>query len=43
LGRPALAYDAHLNGLQTFPWFASAVILPHMVGPSRIADILAVV
>ena len=31
---------AHLNGLETFPWFASA----HMVGgPSRIADILAVV
>jgi uncharacterized MAPEG superfamily protein len=38
------AYGAHLNGLETFPWFASAVIVAHMVsGPSRIADVLAVV
>jgi uncharacterized MAPEG superfamily protein len=35
------AYGAHLNGLETSPWFASAA---HTVGgPSRIADILAVV
>jgi uncharacterized MAPEG superfamily protein len=40
----ARAYGAHLNGLETFPWFASAVIVAHMVsGPSRIADVLAVV
>jgi uncharacterized MAPEG superfamily protein len=38
------AYGAHLNGLETFPWFAAAVIVAHMVGgPSRIADVLAVV
>ena len=36
------AYGAHLNGLETFPWFASAVIVAHMVGgPSRMADVLA--
>jgi uncharacterized MAPEG superfamily protein len=40
----ARAYGAHLNGLETFPWFASAVIVAHMIaGPSRIVDILAVV
>ena len=39
-----LAYGAHLNGMETFPWFAAAVIVSHMVGgPSRMADILAVV
>ena len=43
-GRSARAYGAHLNGLETFPWFASAVIVAHMiVGPSRIADLLAVI
>ena len=43
-GRSARAYGAHLNGLETFPWFASAVIVAHIVGgASRIADILAVV
>jgi uncharacterized MAPEG superfamily protein len=37
------AYGAHLNGLETFPWFAAAVIVSHMIGgPSRIADVLAV-
>jgi uncharacterized MAPEG superfamily protein len=44
IGQSARAYGAHLNGLETFPWFASAVIVAHMIGgPSRIADILAVV
>ena len=44
IGKAARAYGAHLNGLETFPWFAAAVIVAHMVGgPSRIADILAVV
>jgi uncharacterized MAPEG superfamily protein len=43
-GRSMRAYGAHLNGLETFPWFAAAVIVSQMVGgPSRIADILAVV
>jgi uncharacterized MAPEG superfamily protein len=43
-GQSARAYGAHLNALETFPWFASAVIVAHMVsGPSRIADVLAVV
>jgi uncharacterized MAPEG superfamily protein len=42
-GESLRAYGAHLNGLETFPWFAAAVIVAHMVGgPSRIADILAV-
>jgi uncharacterized MAPEG superfamily protein len=42
-GRSQLAYGAHLNGLETFPWFAAAVIVSHMIGgPSRAADILAV-
>ena len=41
--RSLRAYGAHLNGLETFPWFAAAVIVSHIVGgPSRIADILAV-
>jgi uncharacterized MAPEG superfamily protein len=44
VGPSARAYGAHLNGLETFPWFAAAVIVAHMVGgPSRIVDILAVV
>lgn len=44
VGQAARAYGAHLNGLETFPWFAAAVIVAHMVGgPSRVADILAVV
>ena len=43
-GQSIRAYGAHLNGLETFPWFAAAVIVAHMVGgPSRIADVLAVV
>ena len=43
-GKSVRAYGAHLNGLETFPWFAAAVIVAHMVGgPSRIADVLAVV
>ena len=41
--RSLRAYGAHLNGLETFPWFAAAVIVSHMVGGrSRIVDILAV-
>ncbi len=44
VGQSVRAYGAHLNGLETFPWFAAAVIVAHMVGgPSRVADILAVV
>ena len=44
VGQSVRAYGAHLNGLETFPWFAAAVIVAHMVGgPSRIADILAIV
>jgi len=44
VGKSVRAYGAHLNGLETFPWFAAAVIVAHMVGgPSRIADVLAVV
>ena len=43
-GRSARAYGAHLNGLETFPWFASAVIVAHMIaGPSRVVDILAAI
>jgi uncharacterized MAPEG superfamily protein len=42
--RSGRAYGAHLNGLETFPWFAAAVIVAHMVGgPSRIVDVLAVI
>jgi uncharacterized MAPEG superfamily protein len=43
-GQSLRAYGAHLNGLETFPWFAAAVIVAHMVaGSSRIVDVLAVV
>ncbi|MGO9422146.1 MAPEG family protein [Roseiarcus sp.] len=43
-GQSVRAYGAHLNGLETFPSFAAAVIVAHMIsGPSRIADVLAVV
>ena len=43
-GQSIRAYGAHLNGLETFPWFAAAVIVAHIVGgPSRIADALAIV
>ena len=43
-GQAARAYGAQLNGFETFPWFAAAVIVAHMIGgPSRIVDILAVV
>ena len=43
-GQSMRAYGAHLNGLETFPWFAAAVIVSQVVGgPSRIVDILAVV
>lgn len=42
-GRSMRAYGAHLNGLETFPWFAAAVIVAQIFGgPSRIADSLAV-
>jgi uncharacterized MAPEG superfamily protein len=44
IGQSVRAYGAHLNGLETFPWFAAAVIVAHMVGgPSRIVDILTVI
>ena len=44
VGQSMRAYGAHLNGLETFPWFAAAVIVAHMVaGPSRIVDVLAVI
>ena len=43
-GHSVRACGAHLNALETFPWFAAAVIVAHMVGgPSRTADVLAVV
>jgi uncharacterized MAPEG superfamily protein len=43
-GRAARAYGAQLNGFETFPIFAAAVIVSHVVGgPSSAADILAVV
>jgi uncharacterized MAPEG superfamily protein len=41
--RSLRAYGAHLNGFETFPLFAAAVIVAHVVGgPSRAADLLAV-
>ncbi|RBP05171.1 putative MAPEG superfamily protein [Roseiarcus fermentans] len=43
-GRSIRAYGAHLNALETFPVFAAAVIVAHVVGgPSRAADVLAIV
>ena len=43
-GRAARAYGAQLNGFETFPIFAAAVIVSHVVGgPSIAANILAVV
>lgn len=43
-GQSIRAYGAHLNALETFPFFAAAVIVAHMVGgPSRLVDVLAVV
>ncbi len=43
-GQSIRAYGAHLNALETFPVFAAAVIVAHMVGgPSRFVDLLAVV
>jgi len=42
--RSVRAYGAQLNGFETFPFFAAAVIVAHMIGgPSRAADILAVI
>jgi uncharacterized MAPEG superfamily protein len=42
-GRSARAYGAQRNGFETFPIFAAAVIVAHMLGgPSRLADGLAV-
>ena len=42
-GRAARAYGAQLNGFETFPLFAAAVIVSHVVGgPSATANILAV-
>ena len=43
-GQAARAYGAQLNGFETFPLFAAAVIVSHIVGgPSTAANILAVV
>ena len=43
-GQAARAYAAQLNGFETFPLFAAAVIVSHMVGgPSSATNILAVV
>ena len=43
-GRAARAYGAQLNGFETFPLFAAAVIVSHVVGgPSATANTLAVV
>ena len=43
-GRAARAYGAQLNGFETFPLFAAAVIVSHVVGgPSLTANVLAVV
>ena len=41
--RSSRAFGAQLNGFETFPIFAAAVIVEHMVGgPSRFADIMAI-
>jgi uncharacterized MAPEG superfamily protein len=41
-GQAARAYGAQLNGFETFPLFAAAVIVSHMVGgPSAVANVLA--
>jgi uncharacterized MAPEG superfamily protein len=43
-GQGARAYGAQLNAFETFPFFAAAVIVAHMIGgPSRIVDLLAVI
>ena len=43
-GQAARAYGAQLNGFETFPLFAAAVIVSHIVGgPSTAANILAVI
>ena len=43
-GQAARAYGAQLNGFETFPLFAAAVIVSHVVGgPSATANTLAVV
>jgi uncharacterized MAPEG superfamily protein len=42
-GRSARAYGAQLNGFETFPLFAAAVIVSHVVGgPSATTNALAV-
>jgi uncharacterized MAPEG superfamily protein len=43
VGRQARAYGAQLNGFETFPLFAAAVIVSHVVaGTSMTTNILAV-
>jgi uncharacterized MAPEG superfamily protein len=43
-GQAARAYGAQLNGFETAPFFAAAVLVAHVVGgPSRVADVLAIV
>ena len=42
-GQAARAYGAQLNGYETFPPFATAVIVSHIVGgPSATTNVLAV-
>ena len=42
-GLPARAHGAHLNHFETFPFFAAAVIVAHVVsGPSALVNWLAV-
>jgi uncharacterized MAPEG superfamily protein len=43
-GQAARAHAAQLNGFETFPFFAAAVIVSHIVGgPSAAANLLAVI
>lgn len=42
-GLPARAHGAHLNHFETFPFFAVAVIIAHMLeGASALVNVLAV-
>jgi uncharacterized MAPEG superfamily protein len=41
-GLPARAHGAHLNHFETFPFFAAAVIIAHMLeGASAVVNLLA--
>jgi uncharacterized MAPEG superfamily protein len=42
-GLPARAYGAHLNHFESFPFFAAAVIIAHLLsGPNALTNWLAV-